>query len=133
MLTGTPGPNNKMEGNLDHIQKVGKYLIEVWKACDMDFKNVEFVWASDLLNTREYWKTVMQIARNSTVKRVLRCSQIMGRSENRNFTIFSNLYPCMQCADIFHLDAKITQLGMDQRKVNVLAREIGPKLGIGNQ
>ena len=35
----------------------------------------------------------------------------------------------MQCADIFHLNAKITQLGMDQRKVNVLAREIGPKLG----
>jgi tyrosyl-tRNA synthetase len=35
----------------------------------------------------------------------------------------------MQCADIFYLNADITQLGMDQRKVNVLAREIGPKLG----
>ena len=54
--------NNKMDGNLDHIQKVGKYLIEVWKACDMDLKNVEFIWASDLLNDREYWKTVMRIA-----------------------------------------------------------------------
>jgi tyrosyl-tRNA synthetase len=35
----------------------------------------------------------------------------------------------MQCADIFYLKADICQLGMDQRKVNVLAREIGPKLG----
>ena len=35
----------------------------------------------------------------------------------------------MQCADIFELKADIVQLGMDQRKVNVLAREIGPKLG----
>jgi len=35
----------------------------------------------------------------------------------------------MQCADIFQLKADITQLGMDQRKVNVLAREIGPKIG----
>ncbi|KAI4345334.1 hypothetical protein L6164_012466 [Bauhinia variegata] len=29
----------------------------------------------------------------------------------------------MQCADIFFLKADICQLGMDQRKVNVLARE----------
>jgi len=35
----------------------------------------------------------------------------------------------MQCADIFELGADITQLGMDQRKVNVLARELGEKLG----
>ena len=32
-------------------------------------------------------------------------------------------YPCMQCADIFFLKADICQLGMDQRKVNMLARE----------
>jgi tyrosyl-tRNA synthetase len=35
----------------------------------------------------------------------------------------------MQCADIFHLDADIAQLGLDQRKVNMLAREVAPKLG----
>lgn len=29
----------------------------------------------------------------------------------------------MQCADIFFLKADICQLGMDQRKVNMLARE----------
>ena len=74
--------NNKVDGNLDHIQKVGQYLIEVWKACDMDFKNVEFIWASDLLNSKEYWKTVIQISRNSTVKRIIRCAEIMGRSEH---------------------------------------------------
>jgi len=34
-----------------------------------------------------------------------------------------------QCADIFYLKADITQLGMDQRKVNMLAREVGEKLG----
>lgn len=33
------------------------------------------------------------------------------------------LYPCMQCADIFFLKADVCQLGLDQRKVNVLARE----------
>ena len=121
--------NNKMGGNLEHIQKVGKYLIEVWKACDMDLDNVEFVWADDMVPDREYWKKVMQIARNSTVKRILRCGQIMGRKEGEVQQASQIIYPCMQCADIFHLEADITQLGMDQRKVNVLAREVGPKLG----
>jgi tyrosyl-tRNA synthetase len=122
--------NNKMHGNLEHIQKVGRYLIEVWKACDMNLKKVEFVWASDLLNTREYWKTVMQIARANTVKRIVRCAEIMGRSEHESLLSSQIIYPCMQCADIFHLKADITQLGLDQRKVNVLAREVGPKLGL---
>ena len=37
------------------------------------------------------------------------------------------MYPCMQCADVFYLGADICQLGMDQRKVNVLAREFMDK------
>lgn len=122
--------NNKMGGNLEKIQKVGKYLIEVWKACDMDLKNVEFVWANELMKDQDYLKMVMQVARNNTVKRIIRTSQIMGRSESDSLQASQIFYPCMQCADIFHLKADITQLGMDQRKVNVLAREIGHKLGL---
>ncbi len=121
--------NNKMNGDLDKIQKVGEYMIEIWKASGMDTKNVEFVWASDLAKDTEYWKKVMQVARHSTLNRVVRCGQIMGRGEKENLSSAQILYPCMQAADIFHLKADITQLGMDQRKVNVLAREIGPKLG----
>jgi len=121
--------NNKMSGDLEKIQKVGKYLIDVWKACDMDLKNVEFVWANELMQDPEYLKKVMQVARNSTVNRIIRCSQIMGRGESESLQASQIFYPCMQCADIFHLKADITQLGQDQRKVNVLAREIGEKLG----
>ncbi|MBW2989272.1 tyrosine--tRNA ligase [Candidatus Woesearchaeota archaeon] len=121
--------NNKMGGNLEHIQKVGKYLIEVWKSCDMELDNVDFIWASELVKDDSYWKKVMGIARHSTVKRVVRCSQIIGRSEKDTLQASQILYPCMQAADIFHLNADVVQLGMDQRKVNVLAREIGPKLG----
>jgi tyrosyl-tRNA synthetase len=121
--------NNKMGGNLEKIQLVGKYLIEVWKKSGMDLSNVEFVWVSDYVEDEEYWKKVMQVARNSTLQRIVRCSQIMGRSETETLSAAQILYPCMQCADIFHLKSDITQLGMDQRKVNVLAREVGPKIG----
>ena len=121
--------NNKMGGDLEKIQKVGKYLIEVWKACDMDTDNVEFVWVSDMVKDDAYWKIVMQIARETTLNRVLRTTQIMGRSENDVLQASQIFYPCMQAADIFYLKADICQLGMDQRKVNMLAREVAPKLG----
>ena len=87
------------------------------------------LWASDLLNNRDYWKTVLQVSRNSTVKRIIRTGEIMGRTESEVLQSSQIIYPCMQAADIFHLEAGITQLGMDQRKVNILAREIGPKIG----
>ncbi|HLG25051.1 MAG TPA: tyrosine--tRNA ligase [Candidatus Nanoarchaeia archaeon] len=121
--------NNKMGGDLEKIQTVGKYMIEVWKHCGMKLENVEFIWANDFVKEPEYWKKVMQVARHSTVNRIVRTGQIMGRKEAEVQQASQILYPCMQCADIFELKADITQLGMDQRKVNVLARELGPTLG----
>ena len=126
--------NNKMGGDLKKIRKVGEYMIEVWKAIGMDMERVEFIWTSDEINSRaaEYWPLVMDIARVNNLKRIIRCSQIMGRSEtsedgeggvNLNLSAAQIMYPCMQCADIFFLKADICQLGVDQRKVNMLARE----------
>jgi len=121
--------NNKMDGDLAKIQKTGEYFIEVWKACGMDMENVEFLWSSDVMNDTEYWLKVINIGRLNSVTRITRCSQIMGRSERDTLSAAQIFYPCMQCADIFHLKADITQLGMDQRKVNMLAREVAPKMG----
>jgi len=121
--------NNKLGGDLDKIHTAGEYFTEVWKACGMDTDKVKFVWCSDFVNKPEYWKTVMQIARHSTLHRVLRCTQIMGRKESDVLSASQIFYPVMQAADIFQLDIDICQLGMDQRKVNILARELAPKLG----
>ncbi len=121
--------NNKMGGDLDKIRVTGEYMVEVWKASGMRTEDVRFLWSKDVMADEEYWKKVIQIGRSSTVQRIIRCSQIMGRSESDQLSAAQIFYPCMQCADIFHLKADITQLGMDQRKVNILAREIGPKIG----
>lgn len=121
--------NNKLGGDLEKIQIAGRYFIEVWKSCEMDLEGVEFVFASDLVDDPEYWKIVMQVARNNTLRRIIRCSQIMGRKETDVLSAAQIFYPCMQCADIFYLKADVTQLGLDQRRVNVLAREMGPYLG----
>ncbi|KAJ0727219.1 putative tyrosine--tRNA ligase [Helianthus annuus] len=102
--------NNKMGGDLGRIQTVGRYLNEIWKAAGMNLEHVEFCGLPRKLilghmNT-DHW-----------------CCQIMGRNEQDELTATQIFYPCMQCADIFFLKADICQLGMDQRKVNVLARE----------
>lgn len=121
--------NNKLGGDLEKIRTTGEYLIEVWKACGMRTDKIDFVWAKDVVTKLDHWKTTVDIARNSTVKRITRCSQIMGRKTGESLSAAQIFYPCMQAADIFHLKCDITQLGMDQRKVNILAREVGPKLG----
>ncbi|MFH0906569.1 MAG: tyrosine--tRNA ligase [archaeon] len=121
--------NNKMGGDLEKIRTVGEYFIEVWKACGMDLSKVEFIWASDSMN-QDYWLGVLKIGMLNSVTRITRCSQIMGRSEKDSLSAAQIFYPCMQAQDIFFLHADIAQLGMDQRKVNVLAREVAPKLGL---
>lgn len=35
--------------------------------------------------------------------RILRCTQIMGRSETDDLSPAQIIYPCMQCTDIFFL------------------------------
>lgn len=122
--------NNKLGGDLDKIQTTGKYFIEVWRACGMDLSKVEFHWASDMVKNPDYWKLVLQVGKTNALKRFVRTAEMMGREESlEKLTAAHIMYSCMQVADIFMLGAKITQLGMDQRKVNMLAREIGPQLG----
>ena len=116
--------NDKMGGDLSKIVIVGKYLIEVWKAAGMDLSNVEFRWASDEItqNANVYWPLMLDVARRFNVTRIKKCCQIMGRLEG-SLTAAQVLYPLMQCTDVFFLKADICQLGVDQRKVNMLARE----------
>src|SRR3989338_3858318 len=122
--------NNKLGGDLEKIKTTGKYFIEVWKASGMDLSKVEFLWASDMVKNSDYWKLVLQVGKSNALRRFIRTAEMMGRQESLDALTGANIiYSCMQVADIFMLGAKITQLGMDQRKINMLAREIGPQLG----
>lgn len=116
--------NDKMGGDLEKIKIVGKYLIEVWKAAGMNLEHVVFKWASEEITNKAdiYWPTMLDVARRFNITRIKKCCQIMGRLEG-SLTSAQVLYPLMQCTDVFFLKADICQLGVDQRKVNMLARE----------
>ena len=122
--------NNKMAGDLEKIKIVGEYFVEVWRASGMNLDQVEFVWASEMVKNPDYWKLVIQIGRTNVLNRFIRTAEMMGREESLDTLTGANIiYSCMQVADIFMLGARVTQLGLDQRKVNMLAREVGPQLG----
>ncbi len=121
--------NNKMGGDLNLIKKAGEYMIEGWKACGVDTKKLKVLWTSDAAKDDNYWKGVIEVAKHTTVQRTVRAGTIMGRTEEEMQYTAQLLYPMMQCYDPFYFGADILQLGMDQRKVMVLSREIAPKLG----
>jgi len=117
--------NNKMGGDLEKIKTVGQYFVEVWKAVGINMENVRFLWASDEINANSdrYWLLVLNIARSFTISRLKKCCTIMGRQDGDDQPAASIMYPCMQAADVFYLGVDICQLGLDQRKVNMLAIE----------
>ncbi|MDO8428532.1 MAG: tyrosine--tRNA ligase [Candidatus Diapherotrites archaeon] len=124
--------NNKFEGNLEMIQTCGNYFIEVWKAAGVpveDKKKIQIEWASQKMDSLDYWHRVLEVGRNITLPRLTRALSIMGRKESENLHAAQLYYPCMQVADIFELDVDICQLGLDQRRANILAREVADKTG----
>lgn len=114
--------NGKLGGDLEKIRKVATgYFKHAFVSLGLE--DVEYILASDLYDG-EYWKEVLKISRDTTIKRMLRCITIMGRKETEGTSSAAVLYPAMQAADIFMLDVQMAHAGMDQRKVHMLAREI---------
>jgi len=120
--------NNKLGGNLDNIKTAGKYFIEVWRACGIDTDKVKIVWASDIMDGIKYWDRVLKVAKEISLERNLRATTIMGRRQGEKLSMGQLFYPPMQVTDIFHMDIDICQLGMDQRRAHILAREVADKL-----
>ena len=119
--------NNKLGGDLEQIKMAGEYFVEVWKACGIDTNRVEITWASDLMDGIKYWDRFMRIGKVASLERIKRAITIMGRKEGEKLSTAQLFYPPMQVTDIFEMDIDICQLGMDQRRAHVLAREIADK------
>uniref|UniRef100_A0A0E0MGB2 tyrosine--tRNA ligase n=1 Tax=Oryza punctata TaxID=4537 RepID=A0A0E0MGB2_ORYPU len=108
--------NNKLGGDMEKIQTLGRYMIEVWKSIGMNHDGVEFLSSSAEINSPadEYWPHVMSISTHrkiGIVRELRECKKPTAQ-------FFS---PCMQCAGIFFLEADICQMGMDQHEISKLA------------
>jgi tyrosyl-tRNA synthetase len=119
--------NKKFGGDLQKIKTVGNFFIEIWKACGVDTTTVEFIWASDYIkeNAQRYMEIMLDIGLTFNVTDGMHCCTIMGRKEGESMSISQLNYVQMQCADVFFIKGgvDICQMGLDQRKVNMFARE----------
>ncbi len=121
--------NDKLDGDIEKIKLCGSYMEACFEAMGITKDAVTFVYASDYINDPAYWELVLRSSKATSVARVKRAMDIMGRKEDEAERDLSKLfYPAMQVSDIFYLDLDVAYGGMDQRHAHMLARDISKKL-----
>lgn len=122
--------NDKLGGDIEKIKLCGKYMEDCFAAMGVSKDKVKFVYASDYVGDSNYWEIVLRVAKATSVARVKRAMDIMGRSFDEAEKDLSKLfYPTMQVSDIFYLDIDVAYGGMDQRHAHMLARDVSKKIG----
>jgi tyrosyl-tRNA synthetase len=122
--------NNKLGGKWENIKIAADYFKHSFTALGIDPSKARYVRASEIMNRFDYWFKAIQVAKSSTVNRMIRALPIMGRGITSEDVEAAFLwYPALQAADIFDLDLHVAAAGIDQRKAHMLARDMGEKLG----
>jgi tyrosyl-tRNA synthetase len=122
--------NNKLGGDMKIIQEIGvpffkEALIAAYKCVGGDPKDLKFVLGSELYhNNDKYWQTTIDVSKNVNLARMLRSITIAGRGEGESVDFAMLLYPAMQVADIFIQGITLPHAGNDQRKAQVIARDV---------
>jgi len=126
--------NDKLGGDRAAIRRVAAgYFTEALRAglrcVGADPDGVRFVLASDLYRgDDDYWATVIEVSKNTTLSRMQRSISILGREEGEGVDFAKLIYPAMQAADIFAQNINLAHAGMDQRKAHVIARDVAPRM-----
>lgn len=128
--------NDKLGGDMETIKKVaGGYFKEGLKASlkcwGGDPDKVKFVLGTDLYHNRDdYWATVIDVSKHTTLARMMRSITILGRKEGESVDFAKLIYPPMQVADILFQGINLPHAGLDQRKAQVIARDVALKIKI---
>ncbi len=122
--------NDKLGGRLEIIKLCGAYLRDCFTALGLPPEKVRYLYASELVDRKEYWQQVINVSKSASLARIKRALTIMGRKEAEADLDASKLiYPAMQVADIHMMDLDIAYSGIDQRHAHMLYRDLSSKLG----
>jgi len=123
--------NDKLDGDIDKIKLCGKYMEDCFAAMGVNKNDVKFIYTSDYIGDSNYWELVLKTSKVTSVARVKRAMDIMGRDAEEAEKDLSKLfYPAMQVSDIFYLNLDVAYGGTDQRHAHMLARDVSKKLGL---
>jgi tyrosyl-tRNA synthetase len=127
--------NDKLGGDREVIKEASTYFMEGLKASlaavGGDPDKVKFTLGTELYhNADDYWATLIEVSKNTTLNRIIRSTTIMGRREGENIDFAKLIYPPMQVADIFYQGVNLAHAGLDQRKAHVIALDVAKSLKI---
>ncbi len=126
--------NDKLGGDLEIIRKVGvgyfkEALSIVYKCLGGNPADLNFILGSEFYHNNDlYWQTVLEVSKNTSLSRMQRSISILGRKEGEGVDFAKLIYPAMQVADIFAGGFHFSHTGLDQRKANVIARDVAKQL-----
>lgn len=126
--------NDKYNGNMDDIQTTATYMEETFRALLGHPEEGEgpgelrFVWASEIMNSGDYWARVLRCSKGATLPKVRKTFTIMGRDEaSSDHDLSKFFYPAMQASDIFEMNIDVALGGMDQRKAHMFMRDVASR------
>lgn len=129
--------NDKLDGTLETANKLARtYFEEGLKAGYICLggnpDDIKFILGSELYaeNPNQYWATMIKVAKATTVARMMRSTDIMGRQAGDSSNSATLIYPSMQAADLFTMQRNIIHAGTDQRNVHIVARDVAKDLDI---
>src|SRR3990167_4612403 len=126
--------NDKLGGDLENIKRVAvgyfkEGLSIAYQCLGGEPKDLNFILGSDFYhNNDKFWLTLIEVGKNTTLSRMQRSITILGRKEGGEVDFAKLLYPAMQVADIFVGGFHFSQAGLDQRKANVIARDVANQI-----
>ena len=115
------------KGTVEEIAETAEYNKKCFQALGLD-ETTEFVYGSSFQLDSDYADKVYKIATMTTLKRARRSMDQVSRADD-NPKVASVIYPIMQTVDMAALGVDVALGGMEQRKIQMLARENLEKIG----
>ena len=115
------------KGTVEEIAETAEYNKRCFQGLGLA-DDTEYILGSSFQTGSEYTNDVYQLATLTTLKRAKRSMDQVSRHDD-NPKVASVVYPLMHTADMSALEVDVALGGMEQRKIQMLARENLPRIG----
>jgi len=114
------------KGDWDFVNKQLKFWEKGFKSVGL---KAEIVKGTSFQRKLEYFDDILKMALDVTINRGVRAMQQVAR-DIENAKISQVIYPLMQIEDVKALKVNFVVSGTDQRKIYMLGKDVGHKIGL---
>jgi tyrosyl-tRNA synthetase len=110
------------KGTIEEIEEMAEYNKKCFLAFGLSKEKTEFILGSSFETSQEYVEDLYKLANFTTLNRAKRSMDQVSRS-SKDQKVANVIYPLMQVVDMKFLGVDVALGGMEQRKIQMLARE----------